>query len=402
MSLDVKDSPMTQSVRKITTGQTVQLLKHLVSIPSVNPGIENGCGEAELGSFIADWFRRAKRFDVYEQRVSKDRFNVIAILRGKGHGESLMLNGHMDTVGTSGMHGDPFATKARGGVIRGRGSCDMKGALAAMMTGMLRLANSTHKPGGDVLFTAVVDEEHGSIGTSRLVKRFTADAAIVGEPTGMNIGVAHKGYAWVEVETFGKRAHGSVPEKGIDAIEKMTKIISGIKEIRRRHKLRKHPLLGTAKIHTSRITGGSDWSSVPSHCVLQLERRLLPNETGKDATNEIKQLVSEIARRDKELRASVRLVRCADAMQVNNPPQLPILQNAAKRFGVPVRIVGVPYWTDAAILVNEAKIPTLVFGPGDIAQAHSPDEYVKVDEVLKAANIYTQTAKHFCNGFLAP
>jgi acetylornithine deacetylase len=373
----------------------------LISIPSVNPEIENGVGERELASFIADWFRKIRKFDVYEQRVSKNRFNVIAILRGNGHGQSLMLNGHMDTVGTSGMHVNAFGTRIREGVIHGRGSCDMKGSLAAMMTAMLWLANSTRRLDGDILFTAVVDEEYKSLGTSNLVKRFTADAAIVGEPTSLDIGVAHKGYAWVEVETFGKRAHGSVPDRGIDAIEKMSRIISGFNHVRRRHKLRKHPLLGTAKIHTSKIIGGSDWSSVPSRCVLQLERRLLPGETAKDATNEVKEIVRAMAERDDKLKARVRLIYHADAMQVMHPPHLSILKNEAKRSGARARIIGLPYWTDAAILVNEAKIPTCLFGAGDIAVAHGPDEYVRIDEVIKAAGIYGQTAQRYCNGFHA-
>ena len=387
---------------RISASQTVTLLRQLISIPSVNPEIENGTGEGALASFIAEWLRKARKFEVYEQRVSKDRFNVIAILRGKGHGHSLMLNGHMDTVGTSGMQVSPFGTRVRGGLIHGRGSCDMKGSLAAMMTAMLWLANSAQRTRGDVLFTAVVDEEYKSLGTSNLVKRFTADAAIVGEPTSLNIGTAHKGYAWIEVETFGKRAHGSVPEKGIDAIEKMAMIISRIKQVRRRHKLRKHPLLGTAKIHTSRIVGGSEWSSVPSRCVLQLERRLLPGETVKDATNEIKGIVREIAESDDKLRARVRLVYHADAMQVRNPPHLSILKSETIRAGAPAVIVGLPYWTDAAILVNEANIPTCLVGPGDIAVAHSPDEYVRVDEVVRAANIYAGTAQRYCNGFREP
>ena len=249
---------------RVNATQTITLLKRLIRIPSVNPAIENGAGEYAIASFIADWFRKAHGFDVYEQRVSKDRFNVIAILRGKGNGRNLMMNGHMDTVGPSGMTIRPFSAEIERGMIHGRGSCDMKGALAAMMSAMLRLAKSNERLRGDVLFTSVVDEEYKSFGTANLIRRFRADAAIVGEPTGLDIGVAHKGYVWLEVETLGKRAHGSMPEKGIDAIEKMANIILGLEQIRRRHQRREHPLLGTAKVHTSKVAGGSDWSSVPA------------------------------------------------------------------------------------------------------------------------------------------
>lgn len=141
---------------RISASQTVTLLRQLISIPSVNPEIENGTGEGALASFIAEWLRKARKFEVYEQRVSKDRFNVIAILRGKGHGHSLMLNGHMDTVGTSGMQVSPFGTRVRGGLIHGRGSCDMKGSLAAMMTAMLWLANSAQRTHVEMYFSLLL------------------------------------------------------------------------------------------------------------------------------------------------------------------------------------------------------------------------------------------------------
>ncbi len=382
---------------RVSATQTIKLLKGLIRIPSVNPAIENGTGEKAIASFIADWFRKARKFDVYEQRVSKDRFNLIAILRGTGKGRSLMMNGHMDTVGTSGMTIRPFVTEIERGIIHGRGSCDMKGALAGMMSAMLSLGKASQRLRGDVLFTAVVDEEYKSFGTSNLIKRFWADAAIVGEPTGLNIGVVHKGYAWLEVVTFGKRAHGSMPEKGIDAIEKMAKIISGLEQIRERHRQREHPLLGTAKIHTSRIVGGSDWSSVPARCVLQIERRLLPGETPRGAADEVKGIIGKAFEHDSKLRATVRLIYHADAMELKGHPHVSILQNVAKKGGAAGRIVGIPYWSDAAILVNQGKIPTCLFGPGDIAVAHSPDEHVGIGEVVNAANIYAQTAQFYCN-----
>jgi len=382
---------------RVNATQTITLLKRLIRIPSVNPAIENGTGEYAIASFIADWFRKAHGFDVYEQRVSKDRFNVIAILRGKGNGRNLMMNGHVDTVGTSGMAIRPFSAEIERGIIHGRGSCDMKGALAAMMSAMLRLAKSNERLRGDVLFTSVVDEEYKSFGTANLIRRFRADAAIVGEPTRLDIGIAHKGYAWLEVETLGKRAHGSMPEKGIDAIEKMATIILGLEQIRRRHRRREYPLLGTAKVHTSKVAGGSDWSSVPARCVLQIERRLLPGETTRDATNEVEAIIRAACKRDSKLMAKVRLIHHADAMEVKNPPHLSILQNTAHNAGARGKIVGVPYWTDAAILVNQGKIPTCLFGPGDIAVAHSPNEYVRIGEVINAAHIYAQTAQLYCN-----
>jgi len=236
-----------------TKSSVVSLLKSLIRIASVNPIIEQTRDEEQIATFIADWFRRTRKFNVIEQRVSKNRFNVVAILPGRSNGPSLMLNGHMDTVGVSNMTIKPFDPFIEHGRMHGRGSCDMKGSIAAMMSAMLSLANSNQRLNGDVIFSGVVDEEYESIGMYELVKRFRTDAAIVGEPTSMNIATAQKGYAWLEIETTGRRIHGSTPEKGVDAIEKMAIIISKLDLIRRKHTRLRHRLVGTPRIHTSNI-----------------------------------------------------------------------------------------------------------------------------------------------------
>jgi acetylornithine deacetylase len=376
---------------------TFELLKRLIRIPSVNPAIEGGQGEAEIGAFIADSFRKTRLFRVYEQRVAKDRFNVIAILDGKAEGKSLMLNGHMDTVGTSAMTIKPFHPFVKRGVIHGRGSCDMKGPLAAMISATIAVARSGRRLAGDVVFAGVVDEEYKSLGTSALVKRFRTDAAIVGEPTAMDIATAHKGYAWLEIETIGKRAHGSVPERGIDAIEKMGKIIVGLETLRKDYSLKKHRLLGGATIHASSIEGGSEWSTIPASCVLKLERRLIPGEGPQDAVHELRQIVASCSRGDKKLKARVRLIHRAESMEIKKAVHIDLLRENVRRFGGRGHIVGVPYWTDASILVNEARIPSCLFGPGNIAVAHSPDEYIAQNDVLAAAHIYANTAYAYCD-----
>ncbi len=382
---------------RMDSASTINLLKKLISIPSVNPAIENGQGEEAIATYVAEWFRKTRQFRIMEQKVRKNRFNVIAILEGKGDGKSLMFNGHMDTVGTSNMTVHPFRPFVRAGRMHGRGSCDMKGPIASMMSAMLVLAKSRIKLAGDVIFAAVVDEEYESIGTSELVKRFRADAAIVGEPTGMDIAIAHKGYAWLEIETIGRRAHGSVPEKGIDAIEKTAKIISRLDHVRRQQKLRSHALVGTPRIHTSTITGGSDWSSVPAKCTLRLERRLIPGESPQDALMELRKLVADCSKSDSALKAKVRLVHAADSMEVNAAePHIRILRENVRLARGRSRIIGVPYWTDASILVNEAKIPSCLFGPGDIMGAHGPDEYIRISDVTAAARIYAATAQNYC------
>ena len=382
---------------RIGTAATVDLLKQLIRIPSVNPAIEDGEGEERIATFIAAGLRKARLFHVSEQKVEKHRFNVLATLAGKHEGPSLMLNGHMDTVGTLGMKVKPYAPLVRMGRVYGRGSCDMKAALAAMMSAMVALAKSRNKLAGDVTFTAVVDEEHLSVGTTELIRRCRTDAAIVGEPTTMNIAIAHKGYAWLEIETIGRRAHGSVPEQGVDAIEKTAQIILQPESVRKRYRLKKHPLVGNPGIHASTIVGGSEWSTVPAGCLLRVERRLIPGENAQVAVNELKKVIEDCARRDKSLRARVRLVHHADSMEVREAPHMQVLRGHARRLGGNAKLVGVPYWTDAAILVNQAKIPTCIFGPGDIRLAHSPNEYVRLKDVTIAARVYAETAQTYCS-----
>jgi len=249
---------------------------------------------------------------------------------------------------------------------------------------------------GDVVFSGVVDEEFESIGMYELVKRFRTDAAIVGEPTSMNIATAQKGYAWLEIETTGRRIHGSTPEKGVDAIEKMATIISQLDQLRTKHARLRHRLVGTPRIHTSTITGGSDWATVPAKCTLRLERRLIPGEKPQDSVTELKQIIAHCSKRDRKLKATVKLIHSAESIDVKRARHISLLEQELKHAGINGKIVGVPYWTDAAVLVNRAKIPTCLFGPGNIENAHSPDEFVKIQEVINSVPIYVKTAQRYC------
>ncbi|MFZ1908039.1 MAG: M20/M25/M40 family metallo-hydrolase, partial [Burkholderiales bacterium] len=238
----------------------IELLAALVSIDSVNPDLVPGArGEGEIAAFVADWLRRQGLEVHVEDSGRNGRPNVVAVARGTGGGRSLMLNAHMDTVGVAGMQ-SPFRPEIRDGKLFGRGAMDTKAALAAFMAA---LAEAKELPlRGDALLTAVVDEEYASAGTEAVVKKWKADAAVVGEPTELQIVTAHKGFVWFEVETSGVAAHGSRPDLGVDAIAKMGKVLVAIDDMAKAlPRSRAHAILGPGSIHASLIQGGQELSS---------------------------------------------------------------------------------------------------------------------------------------------
>ncbi|MDQ2683952.1 MAG: M20/M25/M40 family metallo-hydrolase, partial [Chloroflexota bacterium] len=223
-----------------------QLISDLVAIESINPDLDPaGSGEAEIAAFVARWCESAG-LEVQLQETAAGRPNVIAIRRGTGGGRSLMLNAHMDTVSVGGMV-DGLSPRVEGIRLYGRGSYDMKASLAAIMLASVDLGSEPLS--GDVILTAVTDEEYASIGTQAIVRDFTADACVVTEPSHLELTIANKGFAWATIETHGLAAHGSLAEVGIDAIAKMGPILTGIGELDRRlRSAPTHALLGSGSI----------------------------------------------------------------------------------------------------------------------------------------------------------
>ena len=382
----------------IDRSYVVDVLKELVTTDSVNPSVGKGRGELALSKLLFDRLRDIPQLDVRKQHVAEGRLNVVATLKGSGGGGSLMLNGHMDTVGVEGMTTDPFNPFVDGALLHGRGACDMKGAIAAMIGAAKVLAGSEPRLHGDVVFTFVVDEEHLSIGVEKLVEEYKADAAIVGEPTDMSVATAHKGFIWFEIEFKGKAAHGSVPERGIDAITHAASFVTQLKELRERLETHSHTLLGPPKIHASTIKGGIHWSIVPDQCTLRLERRTLPGETTAAAMKEIQDILDMLKQQDGNFEAKARRVFERPPLETASSELLvqELQRVLCESNGSPQPIIGVPYWTDGAILAESGSIPTCIFGPGDIRVAHSPDEFVNLDDVLRAGEIYASVAQRFC------
>ena len=374
--------------------QLEQLLSDLVAIDSINPDLVPGAaGEAAIATFIADWLRAAG-LEVHVAEVRPGRPNVVAIARGAGGGRSLLLNGHIDTVGVAGMS-EPFRPRIEGGRLYGRGAYDMKGGLAACMVATAEAARLGLR--GDVIVTAVMDEEYAGLGTLAVAERVRADGAIVAEPTELQLVVAHKGFVWLEVETQGVAAHGSRPHLGVDAIAKMGGVLTGLEALADELTQRPpHPLLGPPSVHASIIQGGGEWSTYPDRCTLSIERRTLPGETGDAAEAELTAIVARLASADPAFQAVVRrdLVRSPLETSANAAIYAAVQQAAAGVLGRPVAPTGVSFWTDAASL-HAAGIPTVLFGPLG-AGAHAVEEWVDLASVHTCAAVYLATAAAFC------
>lgn len=375
--------------------ETTDLLRQLVAIDSVNPDlVAGGAGDGAIARFVADWLGRAG-LEVTIEEAAPGRPNVIGIARGSGGGRSLMLNAHMDTVGVAGMERphDPVITDNR---LYGRGAYDMKGGLAAIMIAGARAKQQQLR--GDVIVTAVVDEEYASIGTAAIVKRWKADAAIVTEPTELDICTAHKGYAWFIVETRGVAAHGSRPDLGVDAIVKMGKVLIGLETLQEglRASGIRHHLLGTGSVHASLIEGGQEWSSYPERCRLSIERRTVPGETPALLEAELSIIFSSIAATDPAFKAMVQRGLAREPFEISEDESIVRVVGSRARSLLQREpaIIGATGWMDSALLAA-AGIPTVIFGPGGDG-AHAVVEWSDLAQVEQCAAILTAAAADFC------
>jgi acetylornithine deacetylase len=370
------------------------LLGGLVSIDSVNPDLVPGAkGEGEIASFVAAWLEK-RGLEAHLENVAGGRPNVIAVARGSGGGRSIMLNAHMDTVGVSGMR-EPFNPMIKDGRMCGRGTLDTKSALAAFMTAAVRAARMGLR--GDVILTAVIDEEYGSLGTEAVAQKWHADGAIVGEPTNLDIVIAHKGFAWYEVETYGTAAHGSRPDLGVDAIVRMGKVLAGLEQMADRlSRSKTHPLLGTGSVHASVISGGQEFSSYPSRCRLGIERRTLPGEVIETIDSEMQGIIDSIAAGDPSFQGSVERMLARGALEV--PADAPIVQTLSGGYrnvtGSMPKLAGMGGWMDSALL-SEAGIPSVVFGPSGEG-LHADVEWVDLCSVERCHEIVLATVREFC------
>ncbi len=368
----------------------VALTKALVAIDSRNPSlVAGGAGEAEIARFLAHLLEEWG-FAVSVQDVAPGRPNVVARIGPAGQ-TPLVLNGHLDVVGTDGMRHDPFTPTTREGNLYGRGSSDMKSGIAAMCVAAARAA-TRRSLASEIIIAAVCDEEYESIGTRALLASgLRASAAIVTEPTRLAVCPSHKGFAWIEVNVSGQAAHGSRHDVGIDAVRHAGLLLAALDRFERDVlTTRGHPLLGRPSLHAAMISGGTGWSTYADQCTLRIERRTIPGETAESVVGEIQMLCDELANGRSTFRASVTLA-CAQPPS-DLPTSAPLtgaVVNAARQHGLEGNVEGLSCWTDAA-LFNAAGIPALCFGPGDIARAHSAEEWVECDQIERSAAVLEQ------------
>ena len=368
----------------------IPLLCDLVAANSVNPVLVPGAAGEREAADVVQRALRAAGLDVTMQEAAPGRPNVIGVLEGTTPGPTVMFCGHLDTVGVEGMT-DPFTPRIEQGRLYGRGAQDMKGGVAAMIAAAAMLAPTWSR--GRLIVAGVADEEHLSLGAEALVRDWKADMAIVTEPTDLRLAIGHKGFAWADVVTRGRAAHGSRPEEGRDAITRMGRFLVALevrdRELRARPPV---PFQGTGSMHASIVRGGHELSSYPAECTLQMERRTVSREDEASVTRELEYLLARIRHDDPDFVAFANVTAYRPAYRIDAAHALPVaLGGALAKAGLSSEPTGMSFWTDAAILAG-AGIPSVLFGPGG-AGLHSREEYVIVEDVRVCRDVLVETVR---------
>ncbi|HMP73636.1 MAG TPA: M20 family metallopeptidase [Kiritimatiellia bacterium] len=380
-----------------------QLLRELVSIPSVNPLLADDpdiAGEARLGSFVARWFDE-RGFRVSEATLTPGRPNVMARRGPEAPRMTVMFEAHLDTQGIHGMTVEPFAGHVVDGRMYGRGACDMKGAMAAAMTALddPERLERLEAAGVAILFVGAIGEETGNEGALELAgMRVGADFAIVLEPTDLNLVRAHKGVAWMEVELVGRAAHGSVPEQGRNAIEGMMEFLDRFRAMDEVRFPPAHSLLGCPTLNVGKIWGGTSINIVAERCRVGLDRRMLPGEQVEEIVALAQAVVDEVVEAGYALEGSARLLKSGIAYETKADAELiDRLGAAIEAEGVARVVRGAGWYSDAGPFSRTCG-EVVVFGPGSIDQAHTADEYIELEEVAKATRILARFLDHLALG----
>jgi len=380
----------------VAPGDARALARALVRIDSRNPSLApDGPGESACVALLREvldaWGFRTEVHD-----AAPGRPNLVARIGEARRGTTLMLSGHVDVVGVDGMTHAPFDGEERDGRLHARGAADMKGGIAAMCAAAWQAARDALA--GEIVVALTADEEYESTGTRVMLERgVRADAAIVGEPTCLEVMPAHRGFVWIEIVVAGRAAHGSRYDLGVDAIRNAGLVLAELDRLDAEELTRcTHRLLGRASLHASTIEGGIGMSTYPDRCVLRIERRTLPGESGEMVLAEVQRACAAVRARRPELAADVSLLTAQGPSDVaTDSPIVLALEDALRECGEAVRVAGMSAWTDAALL-NASGIPAICFGPGDISLAHAAEEYISLAEIDRATSVLATLARRWC------
>ncbi|MBI1842177.1 MAG: M20 family metallopeptidase [Verrucomicrobia bacterium] len=373
----------------------IQTLADLVRINSVNPAYEGGVSEAGMADYIRTFFQ-SRGLETFEQEVFPGRRNVIARLPGRDPARRVILEAHTDTVSVAGMRIPPFEPSISDGRLHGRGACDTKGGLAGMMHALASLKAEGFVPPCEAWLAAVVDEEHSYRGVVKLCDGLTAHAAIVAEPTELRLVAASKGVLRWRIHVHGRAAHSSKPQLGVNAIAHMARLVLALEDNHQQLATRPHPLLGPATCNVGVIRGGVQVNFVPDSCHIEIDRRLLPGEKVGDTLAGYQRLIHELAVRHVGFAATMESPMLVDEA-LDTPMDAPLVKAAGeilRDLGLDGTPRGVPFGSDASKLSRQG-VPSLIFGPGSIDRAHAAEEFVEIDQVLRAFEFYRAFLRRF-------
>ncbi len=373
----------------------LRTLADLIGINSVNPNYEGGMPEAALAQYVESFFA-TRGIETWRQEVFPQRPNVIARAPGRDSQRRIIFEAHMDTVSVSGMSIDPWTAEVRDGRMYGRGACDTKGGMAAMMHALASLQADHVTPPCEVWFAATIDEEFSYRGVVALCQDVRAEAAVVAEPTLLRGVIASKGVVRWKIETRGKSAHSSKPQLGTNAIEHMAHLIVALQKDTFGLSAQVHPLLGSASCNVGVIEGGVQVNFVPDQCTIEIDRRMLPGETCEHVLGHYQRLLDSVVAEHPGMDAVMH-----PPMLTDIPLETPADSQAAKQMaaileamGLDATLIGVPFGSDASKFAA-IGIPSIILGPGSIDQAHAAVEYVDCDQVVKAVSIYRRFMTQF-------
>jgi acetylornithine deacetylase len=375
--------------------ESTRLLRDLVALPSVNPMgrdlPEEIIFEHRVTAYLEDFFK-GLGVPFERQRVADRRENIVARFQAPGAKRTILLEAHQDTVPIDNMTIEPFGARIEGDRLFGRGACDIKGGMAAMLAAFARVAREKPKGACNLIMACAVDEEFTFLGILELMKRrVQADMAVVAEPTDLNIVHAHKGVMRWHLSTTGRSCHSSRPERGINALYRMGRVLVALERYADQLRSRgADPLLGPATMSVGRIEGGTSVNTVPDRCTIEIDRRLLPGEDPEAAPGRLLAFLKQEGIDFPVINDPPWMSKCALGPELSGE-LVGLLGRAIDAVKGSHKVEAVPYGTDASTIA-EGGIPAVVFGPGDINKAHTCDEWVPLGEVEQASEILYRLA----------